>query len=234
MADKSSLAVAIDLFTAPNQAFAAIKERPSVWLPLIALIVSYAAVSFAFMTSVDLPWFFDQQLQQSNADLTDAQREEMVRVQTSMGPIVLASISAVVAPIAIVIALFISALYLTGVSFLTHDGVRLKQWFAFSAWCWLPIVLGLIASLINILAGDARFMTQEELNPLAFGNLLGIEREGLTGLQRALLNLDLSTLWAVVLCVLGYQAWTKRSTALALTVILGPPALIIMLAVLLG
>jgi hypothetical protein len=234
MAEKSSLAVAVDLFTAPNQAFAAVKERPTVWLPLIALIVSYAAVSFAFMTSVDLPWFFDQQLQQANADLTDAQREEMVRVQTSMGPVALASISAVAAPIAIVIALFVFALYLTGVSFLTHDGIRLKQWFAFSGWCWLPIVLGLIASLINILVGDARFMTQEEINPLAFGNLLGIEREGLTGLQRGLLSLDLSTLWAVVLCVLGYQAWTKRSTALALAVMLGPPALIIVLAVLLS
>jgi hypothetical protein len=234
MAEKSSLAVAIDLFTAPNQAFAEIKERPRVWLPLIALIVSYAAVTFAFMTSVDLEWFFDQQLQQTNPDLTDLQREEMVRVQTSMSPVALASISSVAAPIGIVLALFISALYLTGVGFLVHDGIRLKQWFAFSAWCFLPIVLGLVASLINILVGDARFMTQEEINPLAFGNLLGIDREELTGLQRGLLNLDISTLWAIVLFVLGYQAWTKRSTALALAVMLGPPALIIVLVVLLS
>jgi hypothetical protein len=233
MAEKSSLAVAIDLFTAPNQAFAEIKERPRVWLPLLALIVSYAAVSFAFMTSVDLEWFFDQQLQQSNPDLTDLQREEMLRVQTSMSPVTLGAIAAVTAPIGIAIALFISALYLTAVGFLVHDGIRLKQWFAFSAWCFLPIVLGLIASLINILVGDARFMTQEEINPLAFGNLLGIEREGLTNLQRGLLSLDISTLWAIVLCVLGYQAWTKRSTGLALAVMLGPPAVIILLVVLL-
>jgi hypothetical protein len=151
-----------------------------------------------------------------------------------MSPVALASISSVAAPIGIVLALFISALYLTGVGFLVHDGIRLKQWFAFSAWCFLPIVLGLIASLINILVGDARFMTQEEINPLAFGNLLGIDREELTGLQRGLLNLDISTLWAIVLFVLGYQAWTKRSTALALAVMLGPPALIIVLVVLLS
>jgi hypothetical protein len=234
MAEKSSLAVAMDLFTAPNQAFAEIKERPRVWLPLLALIVSYAAVSFAYTTSVDLGWLIDQQLQQSNPDLTELQREEMVRATTSVSPAVMGAISAIGAPIGIAIALFVSALYLTGISFLTHDGVRLKQWFAFSAWCWLPIMLGLVASLINILVSDARFMPQDQINPLAFGNLLGVDREDLTGLQRGLLSLDLSTLWAVVLCVLGYQAWTQRSTALALAVILGPPALIIVLAVLLS
>jgi hypothetical protein len=234
MAEKSSLAVAVDLFTAPNQAFAAIKERPRVWLPLLALIVSYAAVSFVFMTSVDLEYFFDQQLQQSNPDLTDLQREEMLRVQTSMSPVALGAIGAVTAPIGLAIALFISALYLTGVGFLTHDGIRLKQWFAFSAWCFLPIVLGLVATIINLLVSDARFMSQEEINPLAFGNLLGVDREGLTGLQRGLLSVDLTALWSLILCVLGYQAWTKRSTALAVAVILGPLALIIVLGVLLG
>jgi hypothetical protein len=234
MAEKSSLAVAMDLFTAPNQAFAEIKERPRVWLPLLALIVSYAVVSFVFMTSVDLEWFFDQQLQQSNPDLTDLQREEMLRVQTSMSPVTYGAIGAVTAPIGVVIALFISALYFTGVGFLIHDGIRLKQWFTFSAWCFLPIVLGLLATIINLLVSDARFMAQEEINPLAFGNLLGIDREGLTGVQRGLLSVDLSSLWALILCVIGYQAWTKRSTAVAIAVVLGPPALIILLGVLLG
>jgi hypothetical protein len=120
------------------------------------------------------------------------------------------------------------------VSFLTHDGVRLKQWFAFSAWCFLPIVFGLIASLINILVSDARFMAQDQVNPLAFGNLLAIDREGLTGLQRGLLSVDITALWSIVLCVLGYQAWTKRSTTLALAVVLGPLALIIVIGVLLS
>jgi hypothetical protein len=234
MAEKSSLAVAIDLFTAPNQAFAEIKERPRVWLPLLALIVSYAAVSFVFMTSVDLEWFFDQQLQQSAPDLTDLQREEMVRTQAQLSPVTYGAIGAVTSPIAIVIGLFIVALYLTGVSFLIHDGIRLKQWFAFSAWCFLPIVLGILATIINLLVSDARFMTQDQINPLAFGNLLGIDREGLTGVQRGLLAVDLTALWSIILCVLGYQAWTKRSTALAVAVVLGPLALIVVLGVLLS
>jgi hypothetical protein len=234
MAEKSSLAVAVDLFTAPKQAFAAIKERSRVWLPLLTLSVSYAAVSFVYMTSVDLPWYFDQQLQQSAPDLTELQREELVRVQTSVGPTALGAIGAVTSPIGVVLVLFIFSLYLTGVGFVIKDGVRLKQWFAYSAWCTLPIVLGILASLINILVGDARFMAQDQLNPLAFINLLGLDREGLTGLERGLLSIDITTIWAVVLCVLGYQAWTNRSTALAIAVILGPVALIIGLVTLLS
>ena len=234
MAEKSPLAVAGDLITAPNQAFAAIKERPSVWLPLVVLCVSYAAVAYSYMTSVDIGWFFDQQMRQSAPEMTDLQREQAVRATTSVGGTTLGAISAVTGPLGLVLGLFIVALYLTGVGFVTHDGIRLKQWFAFSAWCALPIELGLIASLINILVGDARFMLQDQLNPLAFINLLNIDREGLTALERGLLSIDLTTIWATVLCVLGYKAWTNRSTAVAIAVVLGPAALIIGLVALLS
>ena len=234
MAEKSPLAVAVDLITAPNQAFAAIKERPSVWLPLVVLCVSYAAVAYSYMTSVDIGWFFDQQMRQSAPEMTDLQREQAVRATTSVGGTTLGAISAVTGPLGLVLGLFIVALYLLGVGFVTHDGIRLKQWFAFSAWCALPIELGLIASLINILVGDARFMLQDQLNPLAFINLLNIDREGLTGLERGLLSIDLTTIWATVLCVLGYKAWTNRSTAVAIAVVLGPAALIIALVALLS
>ena len=234
MAEKSALAVAVDLITAPNQAFAAIKERPSVWLPLLVLCVSYAAVAFSYMTSVDIGWFFDQQMRQSAPEMTDLQREQAVRAATSVGGTTLGAISAVTGPLGLVLGLFIVALYLLVVGLVTHDGIKLKQWFAFSAWCALPIELGLIASLINILVGDARFMLQDQLNPLAFINLFNIDREGLTGLERGLLSIDLTTIWATVLCVLGYKAWTNRSTAVAIAVVLGPAALIVGLVALLS
>jgi hypothetical protein len=234
MAEKSSLAVAVDLITAPKQAFAEIKERPRVWLPLVLLSVSLAAVSFAYMTSVDLGWYFDQQLQQSAPDLTELQREEMVRVQTSLGGTTLGAIGAVTSPLGLVLGLFIYALYLMGVGFVIKDGVRLKQWFALLSWCSLPIALGVVASLINILVGDARFMAQDQINPLAFINLLGLDREGLTPIERGLLSIDITTIWATVLCVLGYQAWTNRSLAVAIAVVLGPVALIIGLVTLLA
>jgi hypothetical protein len=233
MADRSPLAVVIDLFTSPNQAFAAIKEQPSVWLPLVVLIVAYCAVSVVYMTSVDLGWFLDQQLQQ-NAEITEQQREQAVRATERFSPIALGAIGAVTSSIGVLLALFIVSLYYTGVSFVTHDGVKLKQWFAFSSWCTLPIVLGIIATLVNILVSDARFMAQDEINPLSFGNLLTLDRAEATAVQRWLLSVDVTTIWAIVLSVLGYQAWTKRSTIASAAIVLGPLACIVLVAVLLS
>ena len=103
------------------------------------------------------------------------------------------------------------ALYYTGVSFATNDGVKFRQWFALIAWCSLPVVFGMIASFVNLLVSDARFLPQEQLNPLSFGSLLALDSEGATIVERILLPLDVTVLWTTVLQILGYQAFTQRS-----------------------
>ena len=47
MSDSSSVGVLSNIFTAPSQAFAAIKERPNPWLPILVLAVATFAVQFA-------------------------------------------------------------------------------------------------------------------------------------------------------------------------------------------
>jgi Yip1 domain len=232
MAESSSLAVAANIFVAPNEAFASIKERPRVLLPILLLVLFYSAISLVYMTSVDLPWFMEQQLASSNPDVTEEQREQALRAAENLPGVALGAIGAVTSSIAILLYIFIIALYYTGVSFITHDGIKLKQWFALICWCSLPVLLGLMASLVNILFGDARFMLQEDLNPLAFGNLLGIDIENPTVLQRIMLGIDLTSLWCVVLMVLGYQAWTQSSLVKTVAVVLGP--LLVIVAIGLG
>ena len=63
MADSSSGSVLVNIFTSPSAAFAAIKARPSPWLPLLILIVGTFAVQSTYLQVVDLPWLIDQQLQ---------------------------------------------------------------------------------------------------------------------------------------------------------------------------
>jgi hypothetical protein len=117
---------------------------------------------------------------------------------------------------------FLSALYYTAVSFVTHDGIRLKQWFALVCWCLLPSALGAIAQLVHVLSSDARFLLQDEINPLSFGNLMGIKPTDAPIAQRIMLGLDPTSLWSVVLTVLGYQSWTGSSFARTLAIVLGP------------
>jgi Yip1 domain len=225
-AESSSLAVLTNIVTAPSQAYAAIKERPTVWLPLLLLIVSYCVVAFVYTNRVDLEWLIDQQLANAR-NLTDAQREQAVKAAMRLPPAVYGGISAVSSTIFIAGFLALTALYYRGISFATGDGIKYKQWFSLASWCTIPVVFGIIASLVHVLSGDARFMSQEELNPFAFGNLLGIDRSQAPIVQRVLLGLDFTALWGLALSVLGYQTFAKRSLAVSAAIVLAPVVLIV-------
>src|SRR5262245_46005536 len=203
MSDSSSVGVLSNIFTAPSLAFARLKERPSPWLGLLILLVGYAAVSYVYLQVVDLAWMLDHQLAQGG-NLTDAQRTQAVDAALRISPAVYGVIGAVTPSLFVLVIVALVALYFTGVSFATNDGVKYGQWFAMISWALLPIVIGLAATFINLLVSDARFLPQEKLNPLAFGNLLGIDFAEAPRGQRILLSLDISAVWAVALLVLGH------------------------------
>ena len=230
MADSSSVGVLSNIFTAPSQAFAAIKERPNPWLPLLVLIGAVFIVQFVYMQVVDFPWLIDHTLRQGGGNMTDAQRAQIVDATTKVPPSVLGAVQGASGGIVILIVYALIALYYTGVSFATNDGHKFQQWLALIAWCSLPSVLGYIASLVNLQVTDARFLPAEQLNPLSFGSLLGLDPQGATIVQRILMSLDVTVLWSTVLQILGYQAFTQRSVTFSAAVVLGPLAVIILVA----
>jgi len=229
MADSTSVGVLTNIFTAPQAAFAAIKERPNPWLPLLVLMIGTFAVQFTYMTSVDLPWFLDQQLQNAG-NMTDQQRAQAVDAATSVPASVLGAAQGLSGAIVILILYALISLYYTGVSFATNDGTKFQQWLALIAWCSLPGVLGMVASFVNLQVVDARFLLAEGLNPLSFGSLLALDPKGATIVQRILMQLDVTVLWSTVLQILGYQAFTQRSAFVSTIVVLGPLAVIVLIA----
>jgi hypothetical protein len=232
MPSTSAPAIATNIFTSPNEAYAQIRERPTVLLPVVILLLGYTAISFLYMHEVDLPWFMEMQLQASQAEITDEQREQMATAMANASPNVYGAIGAVSSSAFVFAWMFVVSLYYTGVSFVTNDGVKLKQWFALICWCTLPVALGLLAQIVHLLATDARFMLQDEINPLSFGNLFSIDYEGATLTQRILLSIDPTALWALVLMVLGYQAWAKASLVKSTAIVLGPLAVVVAIATL--
>ena len=230
MANTSALTIATNIFTAPGEAFAAIKERPSPWLPLLLVLLGYCAVTYFYMSAVDFPWLMDRQLQQ--ADMTDEQRAQTVDAITKVPATAVTAFSVAGTCIAMVIAFAITALYYTIVSSVTKNGVKFNQWFGLVWWCALPTVLGLLATLVNVLTGDMRFVVQEAINPLSFGNLLGIDAANASTLERVLLSRDPTALWAMVLGVLGYQALSQKSIVHSAIVVLAPAAVIVLVSVL--
>ena len=233
MADSSYVALATNIFTAPREAFAALKERPRVLLPVLVLLIGFSAVSFYYLSHVDIGFLVDNQLRSSNPDMPDAQREQAVAAATKLPPIFYKAIGAL-APTVIFLIVFLVASYFTIVSFATGDGVTLKQWFVLLCWCTLPQVLGSVAQLVNMIVNDPRFMLQDNVDPLSVGNLLSIDRTGAPNIQRYMLGLDVTVIWSLVLQVLGYQSFTKRSYAASAAIVLGPIALIVLVGTLLA
>jgi hypothetical protein len=231
MADPSSVSTLVNIFTSPSVAFAAIKERPNPWLALLIVLIGYCAVSYVYLQVVDLPWMLDRQLSQGG-NLTEEQRNQAVEGALRISPSVYGAIGAVSTSLSILVVVALVALYYTAVSFATNDGVKFGQWFTMISWSMMPVVFGLVASFVNLLVSDARFLPQEQLNPLSFGNLLAIDSEGTPVFQRILLSLDVTALWSVVLQVIGYQVFTQRSIVRSAVVVLGPLAVIVLLGVL--
>jgi hypothetical protein len=184
---------------------------------------------FMYMQVVDYPWMMDQQLQQAG-NMTEEQRAQTVDAMTQLSPSVMGTIYGVGGALSVLIIYALIALYYLGVSFATNDKTKYKQWLALIAWCSLPTVLGYIASLVNLQVTDARFLLPTQLNPLSFGSLLGIESQGASTVETILMALDVTVIWTTVLQILGYQAFTQRSFAFATAVVLGPLALIALIA----
>jgi hypothetical protein len=195
----------------------------------LILIVGTFAVQYAYLQAVDFPWLMDQQLQAGpgGQQMTDEQRRQTVDAMTQIPPSVLGAAQGASAAIVILIVYSLVALYYTAVSSATRDGVKFKQWLALIAWCSLPAIFGILASFVNLQVTDARFLPSERLNPLSFGSLLSLDPAGATIVQRILMSLDVTVLWATVLQILGYQYFTQKSIVTATIVVLGPLALLV-------
>ncbi len=234
MAGNSAGSVLVNIFTAPSAAFAAIKEQPRPLLPLLILMIGIFAVQFTYMQVVDFPWLMDQQLQAGPAgqQMTEEQRRQTVDAMERIPSSVLGAAQGGSGALVILIIYSLVALYYTGVSFATRDGVKYKQGLALIAWTSLPSILGMLASFVNLQVTDARFLLQERVNPLAFASLLDLQPEGATIVQRILMSLDVTFLWSTVLQILGYQYFSQKSIVTATMVVLGPLAVIVVIGAL--
>jgi hypothetical protein len=230
MSEANNLSKAVNIFAAPNEAFRALKERPTALFPILVLIAGYAIVNFLYVNLVDLDWLNETQIRaavEGNPNVTEAQVQQMVSAASALSPNITGAIGTVFTCIFVVVMMFLPALYLTIVSFATNDGIKLKQWFSLVAWSSLVGVISLIAIVVNLLTSDVTFMPQTEINPIAFASLLGAESAGGGTGAQIVRSLDFTSIWALILTILGYQVFTGRSLFKSAAIVLAPYVVIV-------
>ena len=230
MAESSAMTIAVNIFASPREAFAAIREKTRFWLPLMLVLLGVATVTFIYMNRVDIAWFYDQQIRMSNPNLTEAQIEQTVTTVSNMPQSVIAGAAGFTTMLAIAIILLLYAAYLRIISAVLKDGVTYKQWFGLACWASLPGLLSSIATLVNLLTNDVSLMPQMDVNPLSFTNLLGLESAGSGTIDRIVMNMDVTSIWSLVLQVIGYNLWTKKGIPLSAFIATAPYLLIVGIA----
>ncbi len=212
----SAWATAANVIVAPGNALRRVREHPSFLFPLVLVLVPTSGVAFAYYSFVDVAWLFETQLQdalpdqQPPAALESGVTRNIMRIGAAAG-----------AAFVLVLTVTVWAAYLAFVSMITNDGHGFGIWFALVSWCSLPAVLAQLATVVNLIVSDVSRLPPEQLNPLSVANLLGIDG-GSSGLVQFVTNQDPTTLWSLVLVVLGYHMWTQRSLPAAAAVVLAP------------
>ncbi len=221
------LATAIDVIASPGAALQAVKHKPTVLVPLCAIIVANAAVLLTYYSVVDVAWLMETGIQASGAEMSEEQREAMARGMANLSPMLMGSLAVVSAAIGLTLWFFLNAAYLAGVSLLSNDGIRLKAWMSMICWCGLPLIFGYGASLANLFVVDATFLPQDRLSPLSFSSLLDLDYAGSGSAWQSIAAMDLTVLWAMALGVYGYRLWTGRGLLASALIVLAPALLVL-------
>ncbi len=206
-AQMSEPARLVNVLMEPKRAFADIAARPRPWAPLILVIAMALVFMACFTQRVGWERFMRQQMETNKRtqQLTTEQREQAIRVQLKIAPVM-----GYVGP---VVSVPLMAVVIAGVLLLTGkmvgSGASFKQMFSIAAYSFVPGVINSIAGLaVMFLKNPEEFNLQ---NPTAFNVGAYLDPETTSKAMMAVAgSIDLFTIWSVILLAIGISAASRR------------------------
>jgi hypothetical protein len=220
----TSLSTMVNIFVSPLEAFDSIAPRPTFIFPLLLILLGNIVTYGWYFSVVDYPWLVDQLMLQLG-DLPSEQLTAAREAYTSMTSTGMMASSLVSIVVMLLLVYSLQAGYLSMVSALVGAPFRFKHWFSLNCWAYLPGLLVIIVSMVNIILSDNGQIDIYELNSLSLRNL-GFSGEGTTSSNALLDSLNLATFWSLGLLITGYNAWVKSGYLKASIVVLAPYILI--------
>jgi len=214
----------INLIAAPKVAYEQLQAKPSLLLPMLALLGITAFTVFYYFHVSDPQLVIEDMLQQAGDDMSDAERAETRAGIESMGVNALKWASTMGGAVGLLIMLLLQALYYFIVSMFNGTKIGFKPWLSFSTWSYLPVLFASIAGVAALLLNPGH-LPINELNPLSFASLLGFESTN-ASLGRFMESIDLTRLWSFAIMIIGYRVWTAKPWVHCLVVVLLPFLLI--------
>ncbi|MEJ0085146.1 MAG: YIP1 family protein [Pseudomonadota bacterium] len=220
----NNLELAGALATAPSTAFTELRERPRYWFPLLAVVLSTAAVVYWYYSIVDVDWLKDA-LYGNNPDvqkLPEADRAHAMGM-ISRGTLLWGSVIGTF--VAIPIVYLLSSLYYWLAAKVTKVPVGFKHWFVLTSWSALPAVISALVTAILLATSNSTQIGPGVLSPLSLNELVVHRPVGSPG-QTLLDTLTIQALLSWVLAIIGVRTWSGRSLGFSAVFVLLPGVVI--------
>ena len=222
-APSSAFTTAVNILTAPAEAFKALDANPTKLVPLLTVLLSTLLVMFWYFTIVDFGWYIDDSLSRFS-NMSEEQLTTMQERMESMSQTTFKMFGIAGSSVSILLISVLQAGYLSMASALNGDKYRFSHWFSLVCWTSLPALLGVLGMVVTILLSPNGQISALDLNPLTLANL-GM-RSSSASVQTLLGSLNLTMFWGATLIVMAYRQWLHSGWVKALSIVLAPYALI--------
>lgn len=215
----SALAQVVNLFVAPGQALDYARQKPGMWwLPLGIVLVLQAVMAVWVALTINIA-AWRQMMVETAARANPEHAQQAIQMITQHGRSFL-MFTMLAGLIGMVIIELLYALYLfLADKLFSADSRGFGQWFSFTAWTWLPVSLGIIASLIAwALSNKSGHLDQLDVTNL---NTLFFHVKPGSHLFRVA-QFSLLQFWVIGLTTYGLKRWRNHGTGKALAVALAP------------
>ena len=192
------------VFYEPSAAFAALKDRPQPWQPLLVLYLADIAMLVWYFQTVDWDWMMGHSLPPD----MPAEHREAAGKAMSRGVMMGMSVGGMVAGTLIIYSLLGFYFWLAGK--LAGMELSFKSGFSLAAWASLPSLIGVPLTALQIATSKGQ-LALEHADMLSLNFLLvhAAPHTPWVGIASAIKVTDI---WVMVLATLGLRAWTGKST----------------------
>lgn len=218
------IATAINILTAPAEAFRELDQRPTKLFPLALIMISTMLVTFWYFSMVDFDWFIDDAIL-GRGDFTQEQIEATREAMESMSQTTFKMFGVFGGVFGLLVMFALQSGYLALASALNGDRYKFGNWFSLVCWTSIPYLLSTIGMAVNILLSPNGQLSPYALDPLTLANLGMQSSNGSVELMMNSLNLTM--IWSLVLMVMAYKQLLQSTMVKALSLVLAPYALIL-------
>lgn len=208
----------------PRTCFAALRERPRLWFPLLVTMASSAVVVFWYFSIVDFAWLREQMMS-GNPRLEELSEAEKAQSDAMLTRNVLMGTSLAGVVIGIPLMRLLESLYYLLAGKLANVQQPFRSRFSLACWTGFPLLLTVLAMAAALLIQENGQVTLEGLQLLSLNELLFRVPAG-SRWHSLLSSLTILHPWVWWLTVVGVRVWSGRSWMFSSLFALSPVALV--------